>query len=61
MFIGEWIRAYINVKEQWKDYDHATGKQDNTIDFLLTAKPNKKIVLCFSKKTIDHNGSLAWY
>ena len=48
--------TYIKVKGQWKYFYRAVDKQDNTIDFLLTAKRDKKAALRFLTKTIERNG-----
>jgi putative transposase len=39
--------AYLKVNGQWKYYYRAVDKQGNTIDFLLTAKRDKKAALRF--------------
>ena len=48
--------TYIKVKGQWKYYYRAVDKQGNTIDFLLTAKRDKKAALRFFKKAIESSG-----
>ena len=48
--------TYLKVKGQWKYYYRAVDKQGNTIDFLLTAKRDKKAALRFLKKAIGNNG-----
>lgn len=48
--------TYVNVKGQWKYLYRAVDKEGNTIDFLLTAKRNKKAALRFLKKAIGGNG-----
>ena len=47
--------TYLKVKGQWKYYYRAVDKQGNTIDFLLTAKRDKKAALRFLTKTIGRN------
>jgi transposase-like protein len=48
--------TYIRVKGQWKYFYRAVDKQGNTIDFLFTAKRDKKAALRFFTKAIDRNG-----
>ncbi len=48
--------TYIKVKGQWKYFYRAVDKQRNTIDFLLTAKRDKKAALRFLSKAIERNG-----
>ena len=48
--------AYITVKGQWKYYYRSVDKQGNTIDFLLTAKRDKKAALRYLNKAIIRNG-----
>ena len=47
--------TYIKVKGQWKYLYRAVDKAGNTIDFLLTAKRDKKAALRFLNKAIDRN------
>ena len=48
--------TYIKVKGEWKYYYRAVDKQGNTIDFLLTAKRDRKAALRFLTKAIGRNG-----
>ena len=48
--------TYIKVKGQWKYFYRAVDKQGNTIDFLLTAKRDKKAALRFLTKAIGRSG-----
>jgi transposase-like protein len=48
--------TYIKVKGKWKYFYRAVDKQGNTIDFLLTAKRDKKAALRFLTKAIGRNG-----
>ena len=48
--------TYIKVKGEWKYFYRAVDKQGDTIDFLLTAKRDKKAALRFLSKAIDRNG-----
>jgi len=48
--------TYIKVKGQWKYFYRAVDKAGNTIDFLLTAKRDKKAALRFLTKAIGRNG-----
>ncbi len=47
--------TYIKVKGEWKYFYRAVDKEGNTIDFLLTAKRDKKAALRFLKKAIGRN------
>jgi putative transposase len=47
--------TYIKVKGQWKYFYRAVDKAGNTIDFLLTAKRDKKAALRFLSKAIGRN------
>ncbi len=47
--------TYLRVKGQWKYYC-AVGKHGNAVDFLLTAKRDKKAAQHFFAKTVKHNG-----
>lgn len=55
---GRWRmdETYVKVKGQWKYFYRAVDKQGNTIDFLLTARRNKKAALRFFVKAIGRNG-----
>jgi len=48
--------TYIKVKGKWKYYYRAVDKQGHTIDFLLTAKRDKKAAKRFFKKSIKSSG-----
>ena len=48
--------TYIKVNGEWKYLYRAVDKQGDTIDFLLTAKRDKKAALRFLTKAIDRNG-----
>jgi len=48
--------TYIKVKGQWKYFYRAVDKRNNTIDFLLTAKRDKKAALRFFNKAVSNNG-----
>lgn len=48
--------TYIKVKGQWKYYYRAVDKQGNTVDFLLTARRDKKAAQRFFAKAVKHNG-----
>ena len=48
--------TYIKVNGQWKYYYRAVDKDGNTIDFLLTAKRDKKAALRYLTKAIKGNG-----
>jgi putative transposase len=48
--------TYIKIRGEWKYLYRAVDKQGNTIDFLLTAKRDKKAALRFLNKAIGCNG-----
>jgi putative transposase len=48
--------TYRKIKGEWKYLYRAVEKQGNIIDFLLTAKRDKKAALRFLNKAIGSNG-----
>ena len=48
--------TYLKIKGEWKYLYRAFDKQGNTIDFLLTARRDKKAALRFLNKAIGTNG-----
>jgi transposase-like protein len=57
--IGESWRldeTYVKVQGQWKYLYRAVDKENNTIDFLLTAKRDKKAARRFLNKAIKSSG-----
>lgn len=50
--------TYINVRGDWKYLYRAVDKEGQTIDFLLTAKRDKKAALRFFKKAIASLGEI---
>lgn len=48
--------TYIKVRGQWKYYYRAVDRNGETVDFLLTAKRDKKAALRYLKKAIGTNG-----
>ena len=48
--------TYIRVKGQWKYLYRAVDKAGYTVDFLLTAKRDRKAALRFLHKAIDQSG-----
>jgi putative transposase len=50
------VETYIKIKGEWKYLYRAVDKQGNTIDFLLTAKRDKKAARRFLNKAIGSNG-----
>lgn len=48
--------TYIKVKGRWQYFYRAVDKQGNTIDFLLTARRDKKAAFRFFVKAIGRNG-----
>ncbi len=49
--------TYVRVKGTWKYSYRAVDKADVTVDFLLTAKRDRKATLRFLLKTIKWNGT----
>ena len=49
--------TYIKVKGKWCYLYRAVDKENNTINFLLTKKRDKKSAKLFFVKTIENNGS----
>ena len=47
--------TYIRVKGQWKYLYRAVDKVGHTVDFLLTAKRNRKAALRFLSKAMDQS------
>ena len=48
--------TYIRVKDQWKYLYRAVDKAGHSVDFLLTAKRDRKAALRFLRKAIDQSG-----
>jgi len=48
--------TYIKIKGEWKYLYRAVDKQGHTVDFLLTAKRDKKAARRFLNKAIGSNG-----
>ncbi|MGI9284481.1 MAG: IS6 family transposase [Pseudomonadales bacterium] len=48
--------SYLKIKGEWKYLCRAVDKQDQTIDFLLTARRDKKAALRFLNRAIGTNG-----
>jgi putative transposase len=48
--------TYIKVKGEWKYFYRAVDKSSKTIDFLLTARRDKKAALRYLKRAIGRNG-----
>ena len=60
-FLGGWARATASgyptrVKGQWKYLYRAVDKAGRTVDFLLTAKRDRKAASRFLRKAIDQCG-----
>jgi putative transposase len=47
---------YIKVKGEWKYYYRTVDRNGETVDFLLTARRDKKAALRYLKKAIGSNG-----
>ena len=57
MAVGQPLdETYIRVKGHWKYLYRAVDKVGNTVDFLLTAKRDRKAALRFLRKAIDQCG-----
>ena len=48
--------TYIKIRGEWKYLYRAVDKQGNTIDFLLTARRDKKAARRFLNTAIGSNG-----
>ena len=48
--------TYIKIKGEWKYLYRAVDKQGDTVDFLLTARRDKKAARRFLNKAIGSNG-----
>ena len=48
--------TYISVKGKWKYLYRAVDKSGDTVDFLLTAKRDRKAAMRFLRKAIKQNG-----
>src|SRR6202050_1589806 len=55
---GSWRmdETYVRVRGQWKYLYRAVDKEGNTVDFLLTAKRDRKAAVRFLRKVIGRNG-----
>lgn len=49
--------TYVKVKGAWKYLYRAVDKAGATVDFLMTAKRDRKAALRFLRKAIRHNGT----
>src|ERR1700734_609036 len=49
--------TYVRIKGVWKYLYRAVDKAGATVDFLLTAKRDRKAALRFLRKAIGHNGT----
>src|SRR6202451_2196824 len=49
--------TYVKIKGVWKYLYRAVDKAGATVDFLLTAKRDRKAALRFLRKAIGHNGT----
>ena len=48
--------TYVKVKGSWRYLYRAVDKTGATVDFLLTAKRDRKAALRFLRKAMDHHG-----
>ena len=48
--------TYVRVRDAWKYLYQAVDKASATVDFLLTAKRDRKAALRFLHKSIGHHG-----
>jgi putative transposase len=55
---GRWRldETYIKVKGEWKYYYRAVDRNGDTVDFLLTARRDKKAAMRYLKKAIGSSG-----
>jgi putative transposase len=51
--------TYVKVKGSWKYFYRAVDKAGDTVDFLLTAKRDRKAALRFLRKAIGQHGAPA--
>jgi putative transposase len=58
---GSWRmdETYVRIRGQWKYLYRAVDKAGNTVDFLLTAKRDRKAALRFLSKAIGQHGTPA--
>ena len=49
--------TYVNAKGVWKYLYRAVDKAGATVDFLLTAKRDRKAASRFLRKAIEHDGT----
>jgi transposase-like protein len=56
---GSWRmdETYVRIRGQWKYLYRAVDKAGNTVDFLLTAKRDRKAALRFLCKAVGRNCS----
>src|ERR1700745_3323115 len=56
---GSWRmdESYVRIKGRWKYLYRAVDKAGNTVDFLLTAKRDRRAALRFLRKAIGHQGA----
>ena len=56
---GSWRmdETYVRIRGQWKYLYRAVDKAGATVDFLLTAKRDRKAALRFLRKAIGQNGT----
>lgn len=52
-----WDETYVKVKGEWKYLYRAVDKAGATVDFLLTAKRDRKAALRFLRKAIGQHGA----
>ena len=50
------VETYVKVKGRWKYLYRAVDKTGGTVDFLLTAKRDRKAALRFLRKAIGQHG-----
>jgi putative transposase len=55
---GSWRmdETYVRIRGEWKYLYRAVDKARNTVDFLLTAKRDRKAAVRFLRKAIGQNG-----
>ena len=49
--------TYVRIRGKWKYLYRAVDKAGDTVDFLLTAKRDRRAALCFLRKAIGRHGA----
>ena len=54
---GGWTKTYVRIKGKWKYLYRAVDQAGDTVDFLLTAKRDRRAALRFLRKAIGRHGA----